>query len=600
MISIRATQALALVPLLLSSFGLWAQLPAEQIQISGAPRVVEDNIRAHLSVDEACNSTQRRLDRLLPSLTQAVDRASQALGYYQLGSTITFTAGEPCWQLRINLATGEPVRIGVVDIDIDASTPITQRESDENAQLISASAVQPGEVLNHAHYEDLKSELSAMAVENGYFGARFTRSELAIDLDRNIADVYITFDPGVRYRFGEIHVEPVAGLSESFVRRFLPIDETTPYSTNQLIELRQNLNDSQYFSTVTVTPQLDITRSSTANNTSNNSAAIPTVPINVSLVTRPRQAWSAGLGATTDIGPRVTLAYEDRYINEQGHRLNGDLSVSAVEQEPKLSYVIPLQNPSEDSISLNSAYLGQRNDTYDSDTYQIGVSYRTKVGLKWLGDDWLQNIFVNYQQENSIINRVKEQSNLAITGISWSVTRADDPVFPTQGWRLFTQVSGATNSFLSDISFLQLYASAKTVRSFGSARILLRGEAATTLVDELQELPVTLRYFTGGDQSIRGYQYESLGALNAANEVIGGKHLLTGSVEIDYPIRDGWRVALFHDAGNSFANFSAIKIKRSVGFGIRWRSPIGPIRADLASGIGDNSFRLHITMGPDL
>jgi translocation and assembly module TamA len=590
-----SARAMALALLLLATPQLWAQepLPVPEIKISGASGSLTENILSHLDVSgEACSSSQRRLDRLKPDVVQGINRASQALGYYQVTHTMAFSAEQPCWSLAINLDVGVPVRFGAIDIAIAPTPDASYEESAAITAIIKASEVKSGAELNHAAYEDLKSELSASAVENGYFGARFTRSELAIDLERNIADVHIEFDPGVRYRFGVITIDPVEGLSGDFVRRFLPIDEGTPYSTNRLIELRQNLNDSQYFSTVTVFPQLDASRLGSATNTS--------VPLTVSLEPRLRRAWSAGVGATTDIGPRVRLAYEDRYLNKQGHRLNGDISISAVEQEPKLSYVIPLQNPSEDSISLNAGYLGQRNDTYDSDTYQVGTNYRTRVDFPWLGDDWLQNIFVNFQREESLLNEVTKLSNLTVGGISWSVTRADDPIFPTQGWRLFSQVSGASNSVLSDITFLQLYGSAKVVQSFGSSRVLLRGEAATTYVDALTELPVSLRYFTGGDQSVRGYQYESVGALNNAGELVGGKHMITASIEYDFPLREGWRGAIFHDAGNSFTDFSQITLKRSIGFGVRWRSPIGAIRADLASGIGDNSFRLHITMGPDL
>src|SRR5690606_26183397 len=126
-------------------------------------------------------------------------------------------------------------------------------------------------------------------------------------------------------------------------------------------------------------------------------------------------------------------------------------------------------------------YLGQDTDTFQSDTYRVGASYRSTVDAWGLGE-WLQNIFVNYQRENSEINDVREQSNLTVSGISWSTTRSDDPIFPTRGWRLLTQISGASNAFLSDTSFLQLYSSGKMVIPAGPGRLLLRMEAATTIV----------------------------------------------------------------------------------------------------------------------
>ena len=121
-----------------------------------------------------------------------------------------------------------------------------------------------------------------------------------------------------------------------------------------------------------------------------------------------------------------------------------------------------------------------------------------------------------------------------------------------------------------------------------------------TWIDDKQELPVSLRFLTGGDQTLRGFKYRSLGPFNIAGEVVGGKHLLNGSLEYDYPIRQNWRVAAFYDNGNAFNEFDEIEIKQSVGFGLRWLTPIGPLRVDLAFPVDDGGFRFHVTMGPDL
>lgn len=591
---LQQLRALLSVALLAAAQVGQAQSAVPAISITGADPSLEGNIRAHLSVEsERCNSPQRRLDRLLPQVTRDVERAAQALGHYSLQQSGVFIAGEPCWSLRIEVIPGVPVQFGTININVAPDETRILGQADPFAELLRNSPITSGGQLIHSHYENLKASLSALAVENGYFAARFNRSELAVDLQRNLADVNIDFDPGERYRFGAIRINPLEELSDSFISRFLPFDEGSPYSTEMLIALRQSLNDSQYFSQVAVTPQLSAAQTSSA-------ATAREVPVDIELTARPRRSWTVGMGMTTDIGPRLTLAYEDRYINRRGHRLSGDAGISPLRQEPNLSYVIPLSDPATESLSISTGYVGEQTDTFATDTYKVGVSYRSTVDAWILGNDWLQNIFINYQREDSELNDVREQSNLTISGINWAKTQADDPIFPTRGWRLFTQVSGASNAFLSDMSFLQLYASGKVVRAIGPGRALIRMEAATTIVDGVEELPVSIRFFTGGDQSVRGYQYRSLGALNELGEVIGGKHLLTGSAEYDFDVRPGWKGALFVDAGNSFADFADFDLYRSVGLGIRWMSPIGPIRADVARGLDDGSFRLHITMGPDL
>lgn len=564
------------------------------IQVSGADARLEENILALLSVsNERCTTEINRLNRLLPQVSLDVERAAQALGYYGLDQNNQFTKTESCWELSIQVIPGAPVLFGDINVDITADPTRSLAQTDPFAPLLTALPVQTGTQLNHDEYESLKASLSAIAVENGYFAARFTRSELRVDVDDNRADVYVEFDPGERFRFGNIRITPIDALSESFISRFLPFAAGQPYSTEMLIELRESLNNSQYFDEVAVTPQLNASQAIIAN-------GMREVPVNIDLSMRPRRTWSTGVGVTTDIGPRVTLAYEDRYLNRLGHRFNSDIALSPLDQRGNLTYNIPLREPSTESLNFSTGYVGQNNDTFIADTFKLGVSYRSRVDPWLLGEDWLQNIFVNYQNEKSEINDVLEQSNLTIAGINWTKTVADDPIYPTRGWRLFTQVSGASDAVFSDLSFLQLYGSAKYIKSVGAGRILLRSEVATSIVGGVEELPVSIRYFTGGDQSVRGYQYGSLGAKNDKGEIIGGKHLLTASFEYDFPLRTSWRGAVFYDAGNSFTDFTTLGLNSGVGFGIRWQSPIGPIRADIAHGIETGGFRLHITMGPDL
>ena len=574
---------------------VYAQAPAPRIRISGAGERLEENIRAHLNVaTERCSTELRRLNRLLPQINSDIERALQALGYYGASYNSEFIDANGCWALDIAITPGEPVSFGEISVDIAPDDTRTLSENDPFANFLEESPIRTGSQLVHSDYENLKSSLSAIAVENGYFSARFIRSELRVDLQRKLADVQIEFDPGVRFRFGAIRITPIEALSEPFIARFVPFRAGAPYSTDALIELRDSLNNSQYFSDVAVTPQLDsslVTGAATSRD----------VPVNIDLNMRPRRSWSTGIGVTTDIGPRLTLAYEDRYLNRSGHRFNGDAALSPLDQRGNLTYNIPLSEPSTESISFSTGLVGQDNDTFTTETFKVGASYRSSVDAWFLGDDWLQNIFTNYQHETSEINDVVESYNLTINGINWTKTQADDPIYPTHGWRLFTQVSGASNALFSDLSFVQLYASGKFVHDIGIGRFLIRSEIATSIVGGVEELPVTIRYFAGGDQSVRGYQYGSIGAENDEGEVIGGKHLLTGSVEYDFQVRPGWRGAVFYDTGNSFADYTNLALKSGVGLGVRWQSPIGPIRVDLAKGLDEGGgLRLHITMGPDL
>lgn len=554
-----------------------AQDGAVSLAITGAPEELERNIRAHVSLAGlGCDTTSTRFNRALPGIRAELLRASRALGYYHLTSQVNLERVAECWTLSIAVDPGAPVTIGDVAINITSSQELF-------AGLLDELPIATGDVLNHALYERLKSDLSGVAIELGFFSARFASAQLLLDLQANTADIDITFEPGERFQFGDIRIAPIAELSDEFIRRYISFNANSYYSAEALLELRNSLNNSLYFSEVSVTPALS-------------EAVDQRVPILVGLRPRPRRVYSVGGGVTTDIGPRLRMDYEDRYLNPSGHKLDVNLGASPLQQNADATYVMPLENPATESLQFSTGLLREDNDTYENVTTRLGVSYGFVNGF-----DWQQNIFTNYQHDEYTLNDQREVADLLIGGVNVSRTSADDALYPTRGWRLFGQLSGASSSLLSTTTFLQLNVSGKLIHSIGPGRFLFKFEVGTSLVDDLVELPVSLKYFSGGDQSVRGYQYQSLGPKNDNGDVEGGKHVMSAGVEYDFNIANNWKLALFTDVGNAFNDWVDYKLNRSVGAGIRWLSPIGPIRFDVASALDDdNRLRLHITMGPDL
>lgn len=566
--------ALAAGVLLLGSI---AMAQPDTFTVSGAPEQLERNLRAHISLPNvSCETSQARLRRFAPGIRRDIERAGRALGYYLIQGGVEFSAGESCWAMSIAVEPGTPVMMSNIDIDIRNDEQLFSSVL-ENLPLAS------GDQLNQQRYEDLKSDLSSRAVEFGFFSARFERSQLLLDLQENTASASIDFNPGERYRFGNVEIQPIEHLSEEFIRRFIDFEEGAFYSSSALIDLRKSLNDSQYFSSVTVTPELNANQNAL-------------VPIMIALEPRPRKVYSIGTGITTDIGPRITASYEDRYLNRSGHRFDFGSSASPIEQSMDLNYTIPMENPATESLRFSSGLLNEDNDTFASSTFKLGSVY-SFINRS----SWRQNYFLNYQHEEFQIADQDEVADLFIPGTSLTKTRADDALYPTRGWRLFGRIRGASEALLSTDSFLQLDLQGKWISTIGPGRLLARFDLGTTLVEEGIDLPVSVKYFAGGDQSLRGYKYQSLGPENELGEVVGGKHLIVAAVEYDFRIRENWKLAVFYDTGNAFNALNDLELKQSVGLGVRWLSPIGPIRVDLASALDDdNKLRLHITMGPDL
>lgn len=570
-------RALATVLVLFAVNPGLAQQP--RLQVNGAPPDLEQNIRALVQLPgQSCDATPRSLSRFLPDVRQQVNRAGRALGYYFLTEQSRFIAGERCWQLDISMDAGEPVMIAAVNVSV-------ANHRDLFEETLASLPVEAGDQLNHALYERTKSELSSRAVELGFFSARFSRTELRVDLQNNTADVQIEFEPGDRFRFGEVNLEPVDGLSEDFIRRYLNFESGGFYSASSLIDLRNVLNDSFYFSTVNVTPAID-------------QAVDQQVPVQVGLQLRPRRVYSTGVGVTTDIGPRVRLDYEDRYLNRRGHRFDVQSSASPIQQMIDLDYSIPWNDPATERLIFSGGLLHEDNDTFSVRTTKYGVTYTFMN--RW---NWRQEYFINVQHDDSTLldTNTRETSDMLIPGVSLTRTRADDALYPQRGWKLSARLSGASDTLLSTETFLQFYLNGKFINPLGPGRVMVKFEAGTTVTDEIRNLPASIQFFTGGDQSVRGYKYQSLAPVNDSDEQTGGKHLLVAGIEYDFNILPSWKLAVFADAGNAFLSPDEPDLRKSVGIGVRWLSPLGPVRLDLASGLdNDNAFRLHLTMGPDL
>ena len=550
------------------------------ITVTGADAALQANILSHLQIGrDACDTSLPQLQRQTARIKTDIIRAGNALGYYQIDSAIRFSAGVSCWQLDLDVTPGARI---VLD-DVMLTVAGTAAEQAFFTDILDAAPVRSGSPLHHGEYEAVKNALSARAADNGFFGARFDQAEIVVDLLGNAADINLVFNPGEQYRIGEVTVTKDGNLSDELITRLLPVREGDSYSSASLAELNQQLDASQYFRQIRVAPQLRNTVGQA-------------VPVEISLLMRPRQAWSGGIGYTTDTGPRTRFSYENRYVNPGGHKIFADSTLSAVQAQVNANYVIPLADAARQSLNFAAGFSSDNTDTFESKQLKLQTALRNESR-----SGWRQSVFVEFQRDDFTVGTQIDTTNLTMPGLSISKTQADNLINPSRGWRLFTQLRGASGSLLSDSTFLQASANAKYIMSFGRSRLLTRLDIGATWIDETEALPASLRYFAGGDQSIRGFDYQALGPLNANDEVVGGKQVVVGSVEYDFQVRNSWRVAAFVDSGNAFDDRNDFDFQQSVGIGIRWLSPIGPLRLDLAHPIdAEESFRVHITMGPDL
>lgn len=548
------------------------------IDFTGVSGDLQENLRAGLSLTtEPCSAPEWRIKRLFRRADEELDRAARALGYYRIKLEKSLQFKQACWQASFNIEPGEPTRLNQVTIRIEGDA----QDDPAFIKLLKETPVRPGSQVHHGHYETLKGEIESLAVERGYFDGRFIRRELKVEPATDQASVMLHYLSGRRYHIGTLTLDQET-YDPKLLARYLKINAGDPYDAAALTATHRALADSGYFELVSVKPDYA-------------GAVDGRIDIRIELEPIKRTAYRVGIGAATDTGPRLSLAYDRRRINRFGHRLQSKLTLSSVDSSLGVEYLIPMQRPHIDQLSIRAGYRELDTGTTTSDT--------TTIGLRALGmrGGWNETRYIDWVSEESLIGGETTSATLLVPGVSWARTKADQRMRPRQGSRLNLELRGAHESLFSDASFAQLLASGKWIRPLGKGRLLLRADTGVTFASTFTDLPASYRFFAGGDQSVRGYEYQSLGPRDANGDVVGGRYLLSTSLEYEYPIKGAWSAALFVDAGNAFDGWSD-ELKQSAGIGLRWRSPVGPIRLDLAipQDQSRDSFRIHFSMGPDL
>ena len=548
------------------------------VRFEGLEERQETNARAFVDLAAApCDTPEWQRERLLAKAPQQIAAALEALGHYRSTVRSETSEDEDCWRVVFEVTPGPPVRLAEVSLSVTGAAG----DDPAFARLLADSPLREGAVLDHGVYERAKRDLTSTAAARGYFDAALTRSEVLVDVEEGEASAAVQLASGPRYRFGPVSYS-ADFLDSELIDTYVDVESGEFYDSSSITSTHKALLDTGYFQFVDI--DADPLR-----------ATDLAVPVNIELAPVKRRIYSGGLGFATDSGPRFRLNYRNRRVNRRGHKLTGDLLLSSVQSLLGTEYRIPLGRDQREALLVRGDI--EREDTDTSETDAVELSVRR---ARARGDDWLETVSVDAQFEDFVVGAQDSSSSLIVPGISWWHLKATTS--PRQlGRNWFLELRGTTEAIGSDTSFLQVYAHAKHVIPLGErSRLLARVDAGATAKERFTELPPSARYFAGGDKSVRGYGFESLGPTNADGDVIGGSYLLTASVEVDWAIGERWGVALFADTGSAFSDTSP-DFSTGIGFGIRRDSPIGPIRVDFAHPLdADRTVRLHVSFGPDL
>ncbi len=565
---------------------VFSQEPAELgrvfVSIEGLNGRALTNATHLLSINEYHKKTapgDGRVRYLHNQARREFRRALSPYGYYRYEFESSLEKRQGDWYANYPITLGPPVPIGTVNIKITGAG-----SDDESFQrVIAGLPLVANTPLHHTNYEAAKSRLRRHASERGYYQAKFTIHELRIDVATYTADIELELDTGPRYRFGDIIISP-GHLDDDVMRRFIGFKEGDYVAASDLLDLQLGLSDSNYFSRIEVQPLWA------------EASDDYRVPVHIEYDENKRTHYQAGLGYGTDTGPRIKFEQSRRWVNARGHRFSTQIQASEILTSVGASYTFPGVRPQADQYVLRALWTDENTSSVQSERFTYGASWQSQR------ESVQQIVSLDWQEERDKLDGNVRKTQYLIPSAQWTRVNTANRLNVSEGWRLSMTVRGATEELLSDSDFLQTLASAKYVIPLTErVRLLTRGELGTSITSNFDQVPTSLRFYTGGDRSIRGYAYRSVSPRNDRDEVEGARNIVVGSVEVDYEFRSNWRLAAFVDSGNAFNDIKE-SFKVGIGFGFRWQSPIGPVRLDLASGLSDpgDTLRLHLTIGPDL
>lgn len=574
--------------LLCGAAGAWAA--GVKVEVNGLPEEQRDAVRASLQLNnyDKRDISPAELRSAFKDAEEQIRLALEPFGYYDPQVTKSLTGEESSgWMARFDVIPGPPAIVRESHVEVVGDG----KEQRRVVAALEGFAPKVGERLDHATYEASKAVIDTSLRGSGYLDAKYTRKRVTVKPEEESAQVDLQWESGPRYKFGDVRFAGDAPFPEGFLRDFVPWREGAFFNSEQVLNLQQRLVDADYFALVSVQPALDEKKDGT-------------VPIDVLLNRDERTVYTGELYYSTDFGPGVRVGAERRWLNKKGHKADIQAEYSQRLQEAALHYQIPRPSREDRSYDFGIAYRDETTDVTRSRNFQLAASRSEKrwhgftrtLGLKYLRGD--------FELGRDDDNLEYGSSKLLFAEGSLSRRRVNDRLSPRKGYIMDFGVRLASDAALSDTDLAQTWGRLTWLIPQGDrSRIKLRGEVGAMTVGNFDALPPDLRFFAGGDRSVRGFDYHEIGEVNANGNVIGGKYLAVASAEYEFYFREDWGAAVFVDAGDAFSDSLSLNV--GAGLGLRWRSPVGPIRIDVGFPAQTDlptqeSWRLHVQLGPDL
>lgn len=605
-----------LSPVLLTLAALTASLPAgaakiNKVDIHGLDEAMTANVRGALSLEDAIGKEipGRRLGYLVRVAEDETREALEPFGYYAPEIKVDRTRGDKGTAVTITVKPGEPVRVRNSDIAILGAGGDDRYLQED----LAAFTPHKGDIFNHAVYEASKTRITRRLAERGYFDADFNSRRVEVTRADHAADIDLVWTSGDRYNMGPVSFSqtPKRIISDSLLNKLIYWKEGQYYHQGRLDRLRKSLSSLDYFSRIDIEPQTD--------NAISGPDGDKRVPVQVTLTPAKRSIYTAGVSYGTDSGAGIRLGVERRYLNMRGHKALAQVDWAQNRKTATLQYRIPAFAWLDGWYTISAQLADEQTDYIDSRRIEFVGSrsgqYSRNLNLiasvHLLRERWAYATDDDGDDSTPIQYRY---ATFFYPSLRAEYVNVDDRLFPRKGIGGFLLLRSGVEGLGSDATFAQLHARASWFKGLGDRnRLIVRGELGHTFTNALVDMPPSLRFYAGGDRSIRGYEYREVGPRLEKIEItssgrerrvdsfaLGAKNVITGSVEFERYFTDTLGGAVFVDSGDAFDGTTP-DWRTGVGIGVRYKSPVGPIRFDIARGLNDpdSSFTIGLNIGAE-
>jgi translocation and assembly module TamA len=483
------------------------------------------------------------------------------------------------WVAAFKINPGEPVLVNRFDIRIEG---VALSDAAEAAAIHETMRTQwplgPGQQFRQAGWENAKRRALQVLLVERYPSAWITHSSATVDPQQHRVVLELVLNSGPMFTFGELDISGLQRYPVSIVEQLSPIKSGERYSQRKLLDFQSRLQDSAYFSSALVDIETDRSKPQR-------------IPVRVMLTEMPSKKVGFGIGYSTNTGERLQVDYRDIYLKGLGWGFHSKLKLETKNQSLNGEFQLPLRA---------DGYRDSLNAGYERASIQGETTQKYVTGAK--RSRILNNIetasTLQYQVESQSVSGIGGNNVKAlIAGYGWTQRKVDDLLFPTRGYLANWKVSGAARSFFSDRDFIRGYGKLTWFYPLGERdNLMLRGEMGGVAAKTRNDIPSDFLFRAGGDQSVRGYAYQSLG-VSQGNAIVGGRYLGVATAEYTHWISSQWGAAVFYDVGNAVDSWKVTKAAQGYGMGARWKSPVGPLNLDLAYGREVRKTRLHFSVG---